>query len=287
MRNFTNYFKLTKPKIMLLVIILGITGLAMEKTLIREEPFKLILIIIALYLSGGAANALNQYFERRIDARMSRTSLKRPLPQGTIKPLHALIFSIIIGVAGVLLFGIAFNWLTASISLATILFYSLLYTLWLKPRTDLNIVIGGIAGALAPVGTWAAATGKIALLPWLLFLITFFWTPPHFWSLALYYRDDYHKAKLPMFPIVRGEQKTLNQILFYSFIVVAVTMIFYLAYAGLFYLIIAAGLGIILIFKAAAIRKKYTPERAINFFKYTIIYMFALCITIMIDSYLL
>ena len=272
---------------MILVIILGLTGLAVEKNLIRHEPFKLLLIIIALYLSGGSANALNQYFERRIDARMSRTALKRPLPQGSIKPVHALIFSIAIGLMGVLIFGFAFNWLTAAISLSTILFYSLLYTLWLKPRTDLNIVIGGIAGALAPVGTWAAATGKIALLPWLLFLITFFWTPPHFWSLALFYKDDYNKAELPMFPVVRGEQKTLKQIVYYSFIVVALTLIFYLVYAGLFYLIIAGILGALLIFKAYAIRKKYSPEKALGFFKYTIIYMFTICLTIIIDSYLI
>ncbi|TFG94075.1 MAG: protoheme IX farnesyltransferase, partial [Calditrichales bacterium] len=218
-QTFSWYLALTKPTIMLLVMITGATALFMEGSLLNE-PLRFFLVLFALYLTGGSANALNQYFERDIDALMERTATRRPLPQKKIKAGHALIFSISIGVIGVLIFGFVFNWLTAMLSLATILFYSLYYTLYLKPNTTQNIVIGGVAGAMAPVGAWTAVTGEFALAPWLLFLIIFLWTPPHFWALAAFRTDDYVKSGLPMMPVIRGINSTMKQIFVYTLILV-------------------------------------------------------------------
>lgn len=280
-----DYIQLTKPRIMLLVVFSGITALFMEKSLLIH-PFKFALAIFALYLTGGAANALNNYFERDIDARMARTKEKRPLPQGRIKPLNALIFAILIGTIGVLVYGFAFNWLSAALSLATILFYGLFYTLLLKPNTPQNIVIGGAAGAMAPVGVWAAASGSLNITPWTLFLIIFFWSPPHFWALAVNYKDDYKKANLPMLPVVRGEAETLKQMLYFSIILFLASLTPVLADAGLFYLLAAIISGMILLKKVFVAKKTASTKNIWAVFGYSIIYLFVLLITLIIDSFI-
>jgi protoheme IX farnesyltransferase len=170
---------------MLLVIITSASALFIEGSLLNQ-PLEFFLVLFGLYLTGGSANALNQYFERDIDAEMSRTQKRRPLPQGEIPESRALLFAVIIGVLGISIFISVFNVLTAVLSLATIIFYSFFYALYLKPTTPQNIVIGGIAGAMTPVGAWAAATGEMVVIPWLLFLIVFLGIPPHFWVLALF-----------------------------------------------------------------------------------------------------
>ncbi len=152
-------------------------------------------------------------------------------------------FSVLIGITGVLIFGLVFNWFTALLSLATILFYSLFYTLWLKPNTTQNIVIGGIAGAMAPVGAWAAATGRTDIVPWILFLIVFLWTPPHFWALALFYKDDYYKSQLPMLPVIKGDIITLRQIVFYSILLVITSVLLFVFKSGWFYLAVSIDHG--------------------------------------------
>jgi len=184
------YLALTKPTIMVLVVITGATGLVLQQDF-TYQPWSALLVLCGLFLTGGSANALNQYFERDLDARMERTSKRRPLPMHRLGPNEALFFAVAIGVAGVLLFGLCFNLLSAALAGGTILFYGLFYTLYLKPRTAQNIVIGGAAGAMAPVIAWAAAAGDLSLTPWVLFLVIFLWTPPHFWALALYLREDY------------------------------------------------------------------------------------------------
>ena len=280
-----DYIQLTKPTIMFLVVFTGSASLLVEGSLIHH-PVKFLLVLVGLYLTGGCANALNQYFERHIDAKMTRTAQRRPLPSGRITPRGALWFSVSIGVIGVLIFYFFFNPLTAALSLATILFYSLFYTLYLKPNTDQNIVIGGIAGAMAPVGAWTAATNQMAVLPWLMFAIIFFWTPPHFWALALFCKDDYHKANLPMMPVVRGEKATLIQIIIYTFVLFAVSMSLLAFGAGWFYFVIALLLGLFFIRKAFQVYQVRGEKLMKGLFGYSIIYLFALFIAIIIDSFI-
>ncbi len=279
-----NYIQLTKPTIMLLVVITGAAALLIEGSLINQ-PFHFFMVLFSLYLTGGSANAMNQYLERDIDAKMIRTSKRRPLPQGAIAPARALVFAISIGVAGVLIFGFMFNWLTAGLSLATILFYSLVYTLWLKPNTSQNIVIGGIAGSMAPVGAWAAATGRMDLIPWIMFLIIFLWTPPHFWALALFYKDDYIRAKLPMMPVIKGEDITLKHILFYSIILVLTSLTLVFTGSGWIYLAVAVFLGFYFIKKSIIAKKSQKEKDYRSLFGYSIVYLFGLFIAMVVDNF--
>ena len=281
-KKISYYIQLTKPSIMLLVIITGATALFMEGSLLGQ-PIKFLLVLIALYLTGGSANALNQYFERDIDSLMERTKNRRPLPLGRIQPTNAFIFSIVIGITGVLMFGVIFNWLTALLSLATILFYSLFYTLYLKPNTKSNIVFGGVAGAMAPVGAWTAATGEFALAPWILFLIIFLWTPPHFWALAAFRKDDYKKTGLPMLPVVKGVDFTMKQILIYTIILVGVTISLYWVYSSGIYLAVAIIVGIIYLKKTYRAKKEQSVKQLRGLFGYSILYLFALFFTIIIE----
>jgi len=270
---------------MLLVIITGASALFIEGSLLNR-PLKFLLVIIGLYLTGGSANALNQYFERDIDAEMTRTRKRRPLPQGKISASKALIFAITIGILGVIIFISVFNVLTATLSVATIIFYSFIYTLYLKPNTPQNIVIGGIAGAMAPVGAWAAATGEMAIIPWLLFLIVFLWTPPHFWALALFYKSDYQKSGLPMMPVVRGEQGTLRYIMIYSVALVIISLILFFFNGGWLYLPAALLMGYLFLKKSFTAVRNPTDKEFKNLFGFSIIYLFTLFLIIIIDAVL-
>jgi len=185
---------------------------------------------------------------------------------------------------GTILLGLIFNWLTALLSLATILFYGLFYTLWLKPRTELNIVIGGVAGAMGPVGAWAAATGTMTLEPWLLFLIIFAWTPPHFWALALYCKDDYRRTGLPMMPVVRGDEATLKQIWQYSLVMVAISLTPVFYSAGWIYLALAVMLGLSFLQKARQARREKTDKSFRALFFHSIIYLFAIFGALVLDK---
>lgn len=270
-----NLFKLTKPRIMLLVLAAGTSALLAEGSM-TSSPDRFLLFLLGLFLTGGCANAMNQYFERDIDTKMKRTSGKRPLPLNKITPRQALVFSILIGAGGVALLASVFNLFTGTLALATILFYGLLYTLWLKPLTSQNIVIGGIAGAMAPVGAWTAATGSMALLPWIMFLLIFLWTPPHFWSLALCFKDDYVKAGLPMMPVVKGDNKTLNLILFYTMITVCVTFTPLFISFSWIYLCFSLVFGTIFIYKSFMAKRKKCRSRYRGLFQYSIVYLFAM-----------
>ncbi|MBD3224775.1 MAG: protoheme IX farnesyltransferase [Caldithrix sp.] len=279
-----NFLQLTKPTIMLLVIITGATALVLEGSL-TTKPLHFILVLLALYLTGGSANALNQYFERNIDSKMSRTSSRRPLPLKKISDSSALVFSASIGVIGVLIFGFFFNWFSAFLSLSTILFYSFIYTLMLKPNTPQNIVIGGAAGAMAPVGAWVAASGKMALDPWVLFLIIFFWTPPHFWALALFYRDDYVKANLPMMPVIKGEAKTTSLITTYTWVLVGISLAMFVSpKMGLIYGGVSVIAGFWLIKKSHEAGKLRDEKQYRGLFGYSIIYLFVLFAAVILDG---
>jgi len=277
------YFALTKPSIMLLVVFTGATALVAEGSLVHE-PGRLLLVLLGLFLTGGSANALNQYLERDIDARMTRTAGRRPLPTGRVQPAGALVFSITIGLVGVALFAFFFNLLTAALALGNIAFYGFLYTLYLKPTTPQNIVVGGIAGAMAPVGAWTAATGRMDVLPWLMFLIIFLWTPPHFWALALRLKDDYRRAGLPMYPLVKGDRATREGIFRYTIGLVLVS--FSLLYFGMHwpYLIAALLLGSVFVYKAWSTRRSLNPAPLAGLFRYSLLYLFGLFAAVIIDA---
>jgi protoheme IX farnesyltransferase len=196
-----------------------------------------------------------------------------------------LVFAVGIGVGGVVLLAVLFNLLTAGLSLATLLFYSLFYTLWLKPHTPLNIVIGGAAGAMAPVGAWAAATGGTGLVPWILFLVVFLWTPPHFWSLALHFQDDYRLSGYPMLPVVKGEKAAVQQIERYTYALTAVSLAYLLAGGGVLYGIGAAVLGIGFIVKVAALKRGADRRSPWALFSYSILYLFGLFAAMIIDKF--
>jgi protoheme IX farnesyltransferase len=201
------------------------------------------------------------------------------LPKGLISARQAAVFSSILGLSGVVLLWLAFNPLTAILAAGTMLFYSLFYTLWLKPNTPQNIVIGGIAGAMAPVGAWTAATGGMALTPWILFAIVFFWTPPHFWSLALHFRSDYEKIDLPMMPVVKGFVATMRLILIYSVVLVVISLIYIPVAGGWIYGSVAVLLGITLIHR---VRKG--PESMWKLFTFSIFYLFGLFAAMTLDK---
>lgn len=269
---------------MMLVIITGTSALVLEQSFIRK-PVDFFFVLLGLFLTGGSANALNQYFERNIDAQMSRTKSRRPLPLQKIGDKEALFFAVFIGISGVLLFAVKYNALSAFLALFTIVFYGFFYTLWLKPNTSQNIVIGGIAGAMAPIIGWAASANTLFTFePWLLFLIIFLWTPPHFWALALYLKEDYKKVNLPMLPIVKGDEFTIRQMYYYSILMVAVSLSLALFGSGALYLVIASALGGIFLMKLHALKTNRNAGLERGLFRYSIIYLLVVFMTIIIEG---
>lgn len=274
---------LTKPTIVFSFTLTGACALVVEGTLLHN-PAKFISVLLAILFTAASANGLNQYLEREIDAKMERTRNRRPLPQGKIKPKIALGFSILLGVVATLYLAIDINLLSAALALGTILFYVFVYTLWLKARTYYNIVIGGAAGATAPLIAWAAATGKISLVAGLMFLIIFMWTPPHFWALALCVKDQYAKVGIPMLPVVKGEERTRLEILLYCILLIPLSLLF-LAFdsRSYFYSIGAFVLGCVLLMKAWKTFRMKTVQQAYSLFSFSIFYLMALFIMMMID----
>jgi heme o synthase len=211
--DWRDFLALTKPRVMTLVVFTGLCGMLAAPA--HVDPVIGFTAILCIALGAGAAGALNQWYEADIDAAMKRTA-QRPLPAGRMERQSALHFGVGLGAFSVILMGLAVNLAAAAILTISILFYVLVYTVWLKRRTPQNIVIGGAAGAFPPLIGWAAATGDIAWLPVLLFATVFLWTPPHFWSLALFVRTDYANAGVPMLPVVAGERVTRHQIGLYT-----------------------------------------------------------------------
>jgi heme o synthase len=210
--DWRDFLALTKPGVMRLVVFTGLAGMLAAGPI---DPVIGFTAILCIALGAGAAGALNQWYEADLDAMMRRTA-GRPLPAGRMDRPAALQFGVGVGVFSVILMGLAVNLLAAAILAVSILFYVFVYTIWLKRRTPQNIVIGGAAGAFPPLIGWAAATGRVDLLPVLLFLLVFLWTPPHFWALALFVRTDYANAGVPMLPVVAGERATRTQIGLYT-----------------------------------------------------------------------
>ena len=278
------YLELTKPRISLLFAITGLAALVIEASMSLRTgaPW---MIILAIFLVGGSANSFNQYFERDIDAQMERTAQRRPLPLHKISPLSALFFSIAIGILGLF---ILFYWgggLATLLGLFTILFYSFYYTLWLKPRTPYNIVIGGVAGAMGPLIGWAGATGKIGWESLVMFLIIFIWTPPHFWALALYHKEDYEKVCLPMLPLMKGDEVTRKQIFCYSLVLVPLSLSLFLSHAlGVGYVLCALGLGSLFVWFSFRLYSEKKLLWARRLFGYSIAYLMLLFLIIIVDG---
>jgi protoheme IX farnesyltransferase len=210
--EWRDFFALTKPRVMSLVVFTGLCGLLAAPGGI--DPVIGFTAVLCIAMGAGGAGALNQWWEADLDAGMKRTS-GRPLPSGKMDRTSARDFGVGLSAASVLLMGVAVHWLAAGILAFSILYYAVIYTIWLKPRTPQNIVIGGGAGAFPPLIGWVAVTNEITLMPVLLFAIIFFWTPPHFWALALFVKSDYARVGIPMMPVVAGEKSTRLQILAY------------------------------------------------------------------------
>ena len=215
--RWQDYFQLMKPRVMSLVVFTGLTGLVAADT--PMHPVLAAVAILCIAVGAGASASLNMWFDADIDAHMRRTR-SRPVPSGKVQGADALGLGITLSLLSVGLMGMAINWLAASLLAFTILFYAVVYTMWLKRSTPQNIVIGGLAGALPPAIGWAAATGAAPANAWLMVLIIFMWTPPHFWALSLYTSEDYGKAGVPMMPVARGAKSTRLQIMIYSLLFV-------------------------------------------------------------------
>ncbi len=280
-----NYFQLTKPRIIPLLLITTAASMAIASQG-RLDPLLLLVTLIGGTLAAASAQVMNCIYDRDIDYTMVRTR-KRPLPSGNIQPQHALIFAIILGVLSFSILALFANFLAASLAMSGIVFYMLIYTHWLKRHTSQNIVIGGAAGAIPPLVGWAAVTGDLSLTPWLLFTLIFLWTPPHFWALALMLKEDYAQVGVPMLPVVSGEEATANQIWIYSLLTVpcSLLLIFPLHVAGFIYAAIALVLGYLLLLKSWHLKQNPLDNQlARDLFKYSILYMMILCAAIVVDS---
>ena len=280
-----NYYQLTKPRIIPLLLITTAASIAIAS----HGRIDFLLLLVTLTggtLAAASAQVMNCIYDRDIDYDMVRTR-KRPLPSGDIQPYQALIFAIVLAVLSFSVLALFANFLAAGLAMAGIVFYMLIYTHWLKRHTTQNIVIGGAAGAIPPLVGWAAVTGDLSATPWLLFTLIFLWTPPHFWALALMIKEDYAQVGVPMLPVVEGETVTANQIWLYSLLTVpcSLLLVFPLGASGLLYLAIAIYLGYYLLRKSWQLKQNPTDNKlARGLFKYSILYMMLLCAGMVIDS---
>jgi protoheme IX farnesyltransferase len=284
MTKISAYFSLTKPTIVTLFVVTGLAAIVVEGSQL-SQPLKLFFVVLAMACTAGSANALNMYFDRDIDSLMDRTKRRRAIPTQKVKPEHAAIFGLVIGAFAIAFYFFATNWVAAFWSFFTIAFYVGFYTLFLKRRTPYNIVIGGAAGATAPLIGWAAATGHISPLAWVLFLVVFLWTPPHFWALAIAIQDDYRAAKVPMLPVTHGDRRTQLEIVVYTVLLLPVSAIPYFLHTnGRFYLISAWALGTFYLWKTVKLLRTNERSDAKKLFWVSILYLFLLFIALFVDS---
>lgn len=280
-----DYFSLLKPRVMSLVVFTGGCGLLLAPGHIH--PFLAFITILCIALGSGASGAINMWYDRDIDAVMKRTQ-KRPIPSGRVNPDEALGFGIAIAIASVLIMGIATNIIAALVLAAAILFYVFVYTIWLKRSTPQNIVIGGAAGSFPPMIGWAAVTGDVTLMPIILFMIIFLWTPPHFWALSLLIKDEYKNAKVPMLPVVSGEEVTRLNVLVYTFILASFCALpIILGYTGIVYAVSALALNLIFIWRALRLYRYRNNQEAKKTFLYSISYLFILYTVLVVDKFFL
>ncbi|MDC0835563.1 heme o synthase [Geitlerinema sp. CS-897] len=282
---FYSYYQLTKPRIIVLLLVTTAAGTFLAAKG-QVDPLLLCATLIGGWLAAAAANTINCLYDRDIDRIMERTSL-RPLPSGRVRPSHALIFAGTLATLSFVILATVANLTAAFLAQSGIVFYVLVYTHWLKRHTVQNIVIGGAAGAIPPLVGWAAVTGDLSWAAWMLFLIVFLWTPPHFWALAIYIRDEYSEVGVPMLPVVEGNEVTAKQIWLYTWLMLASTaaLVYPLGVCGAVYAAVAVLLGIPFVKKARQLLGD--PENrdvARSLFKYSILYMMLLCLGMVVDS---
>ncbi|WP_028348020.1 heme o synthase [Bradyrhizobium murdochi] len=280
-----DYFALLKPRVMSLVIFTALVGLFIAPG--HVHPVIAFTSILCIAVGAGASGAMNMALEGDIDALMSRTA-NRPIPRGRITQGEAMAFGLILSFFSVMTLGTLVNWLAGALLAFTIFFYVVIYTMWLKRSTAQNIVIGGAAGALPPVVAWAAATGSLSMEPLLLFLIIFFWTPPHFWALALFRSDDYARAGIPMLPVVAGPDATRLQILLYTIVLVAIAAAPWpLGYFDAVYGVTSLTLGAGMMWLAIEVYRhregKQASRATRRLFAFSILYLFALFATLLLE----
>jgi protoheme IX farnesyltransferase len=276
-----DYAALLKPRVMSLVVFTGFVGLYLAPG--HLHPVLAAVAVLCIAVGAGASGAINMWYDRDIDALMSRTA-GRPLPAGRMAPGDALGFGCFLAVASVVLMGLAVNWVAAALLATTIAFYVFVYTIWLKRRTPQNIVIGGAAGALPPIVGWAAATGDVAPAAVALFALIFFWTPPHFWALALYRAGDYARAGVPMLPVVAGPRATKRQMLIYTLVLWPCALAPYvLGVAGAVYAAAAVALSAAFTGFAIKVLRDSTHESARQMFGFSILYLFLLFALLLVD----
>lgn len=270
-----DYFNLLKPRVMTLVVFTGICGMMLAPGNIH--PFLAVVAIFALAVGAGAAGAVNMWYDRDIDAVMTRTQ-KRPIPTGRVPAAEGLAFAVILSLLSVMVMGLAVNWTAAGLLAFANIFYSVIYTMWLKRHTPQNIVIGGAAGAFPPMIGWAAVTGSVTIESVLLFAVIFFWTPPHFWALSLYANEDYKRANVPMLPVTHGEKTTKIQMIAYTLILIPLTLALYaLGMAGTGYAVAAVVLNALFVVSAIQTYRETSRYKAARrMFAYSIFYLFAI-----------
>jgi protoheme IX farnesyltransferase len=274
---------LTKPRIMSLLLLTGAGGLVLGEGGVPSLGLTLA-TLGGLALACGGASALNHFLDRDIDRLMGERTQARPVASGRVAPAHALEFGLALSALSFVVLVVFANVLAALLAVFGGAFYVLVYTRWLKRTTPQNIVIGGAAGAIPPVVGWAAATGNLTLPALLLFLIVFFWTPPHFWALALLIRRNYEAAGVPMLPVVRGDRETARAILRYSVVMVAITLLPVVAHTvGVVYLVSALVLGGLFLGLAVALERATTPVRARRLFTYSLAYLALLFVALALD----
>jgi heme o synthase len=278
-----DYIALMKPRVMSLVVFTALVGLAVAPGSLH--PVAAFTALLCIAVGAGAAGALNMWYDADVDALMTRTA-RRPVPMGRVRPGEALAFGLTLGSFAIVVLGLLVNWVAAALLAFTIFFYVVIYTIWLKRSTPQNIVIGGAAGAFPPMIGWAAVTGSLSLEPVLLFLIIFFWTPPHFWALALYRTEDYARARIPMLPVVSGDASTRRQIMLYTLVLVPLGVApWAFGYTGALYGVTALVTGaIMLVLGWQVLRESRPAERASrNLFAFSILYLFLLFAVLLVE----
>jgi protoheme IX farnesyltransferase len=285
-----DWFVLLKPRVLTLVVFTGVIGLLVAPG--HLHPVLAFTAVLCITVAAGAAGAINMWYDRDIDAEMRRTR-NRPVPAGRIAPDAALAYGVTLAVGSVVVMGLATNLVAAGLLAASIAFYVFVYTVWLKRRTPQNIVIGGAAGAFPPLIGWAAVTGSVATVPLLLFLIIFLWTPPHFWSLALWANADYARVGVPMLPVVAGARHTRRQIMVYTLLLLAASLLpWAVGFSGPIYAASALALGLGFVATAWRVLRDRQDEAGVSLtkdapakaaFKYSILYLFVLFAALAVD----
>ena len=279
----SDYVTLTKPKVQLLLLLTTITTMYVA----GDPSLALVAItVVGGFLSAGGAGAFNHFYDRDIDAAMARTA-SRPVPSGRISPRAALIYAFVLQGLSFIILTAGANLLSAFLALAGFVWYTLVYTVWLKRRSPQNIVIGGAAGAIPPLVGWAAVTGSVAPAALYLFAIVFYWTPPHFWALSLLMKDEYARVGVPMMPVVHGEVETRRQIVLYTFLLTVLTLLpFVFGFFGVIYAIFAVGLGAAFITLSLRLQRRADRKSALRTYLFSLGYLAVLFVAMVLDAQL-